>query len=311
MLEMAPLEGITTYVYRNAYAKHFGDIDKYYTPFLSLHKEKEFNHKEKQEISPKNNEGLKVVPQVLTNSAEDFLRAAHKIRDLGYAEVNINMGCPSGTVTAKGKGAGMLSDKTKLRQFLEEVFAESPLEISVKTRLGMENPEEWEELLDIYNEFPIKELIVHARVREDFYNNMPNWKAFGLAMEKSKNPLSYNGDVFSKEGFAKLKEHFPGLENVMLGRGLIANPSLATEITGGTRYTIEQFRAFHDEVYAGYQAIQFGDKNVLFKMKELWFYMLYVFPEGESYRKKMKKVNCCRDFENLVGAMCQNASRLE
>lgn len=305
MLEMAPLEGITTYVYRNAYAKHFGDIDKYYTPFLSLHKEKEFNHKEKQEISPENNRGLWVVPQVLTNSAEDFLQAARKLHAMGYQEVNINMGCPSGTVTTKGKGAGMLADKEKLKHFLEEVFGACPMEISLKTRLGMERPEEWEELLDIYNAFPIKELIVHARVREDFYNNTPNLQAFGLAMEKSKNPLSYNGDVFSKEEFTKRKEKFPGLEHVMLGRGLIANPSLATEIKGGNHYNIEQFRDFHDEVYAGYQAIQFGDRNILFKMKELWFYMLYVFPEGESYRKKMKKVNCCRDYESLVRMMWQ------
>lgn len=312
MLEMAPLEGITTYVYRNAYAKHFGKIDKYYTPFLSLHKEKEFNHKEKQEISPLNNESLFVVPQVLTNSAEDFLKAAKKLSALGYGEVNINMGCPSGTVTAKGKGAGILADKEKLEQFLEEIFGESPMDISIKTRLGMEREEEWEEILDIYNSFPIKELIVHARVREDFYNNTPNLSAFGRAVQNSKNPLCYNGDVFTVEAYKGLKDKFPALENVMLGRGLIANPGLAVEITEGKtlenrHYDMERFKAFHDEVYAGYQAIQFGDRNILFKMKELWFYMLYAFPEGENYRKKMKKVNCCRDYEDLVRSMFQIA----
>lgn len=303
MLELAPLEGITTYVYRNAYAKHFGKIDKYYTPFISLHKEKEFNHKEKQEILPENNEGLWVVPQVLTNSAEDFLKAARKLKEYGYGEVNINMGCPSGTVTTKAKGAGMLADKNRLKNFLEEIFSESPVEISIKTRLGMERAEEWEELLDVYNSFPIKELIVHARVREDFYNNTPNYEAFKLAVGKSKNPLSYNGDVFSAEDYKKLRGAFPSLEHVMLGRGLIANPSLATEICGGEPYTPEQFKAFHDDIYAGYQAIQFGDRNILFKMKELWYYMLRVFPDGMAYEKKMKKVNCCRDYEALVRTM--------
>ncbi len=316
MLEMAPLEGITTYVYRNAYAKHFGKIDKYYTPFLSLHKEKEFNHKEKQEIAPQNNEGLCVVPQVLTNSSDDFLKAAKKLSALGYEEVNINMGCPSGTVTSKGKGAGILADKAKLKQFLEEIFEKSPVEISVKTRLGMEREEEWEEILDIYNIFPIKELIVHARVREDFYNNKPNWSAFGLAAQKSKSPLCYNGDIFSKGDFKNLKERFPNVEKVMLGRGLIANPGLAVEIaeekTLENRYfDMERFRSFHDEVYAGYQAIQFGDRNILFKMKELWFYMLYAFPDGENYRKKMKKVNTCREYESLVCSMYQIGMKKE
>ena len=302
MLEMAPLEGITTYVYRNAYAKHFGKIDKYYTPFISLHKEKEFNHKERQELTPENNEGLWVVPQVLTNSSEDFLKAAEKIKALGYDEININMGCPSGTVTTKGKGAGMLADKERLKRFLEEVFARTPVEISVKTRLGIELPEEWEELLDIYNGFPIKELIIHARVREDFYNNAPNMDAFEKAVRNSKNPICYNGDIFSKEDYERLVAMFP--TNVMLGRGLIANPALAAEITGGHPYKIEEFRAFHDEVYAGYQALLFGDKNVLFKMKELWFYMLRAFPSGENYAKKLKKVNSCKEYEALINVMC-------
>ena len=129
IFELAPLEGITTYIYRNAYAHHFGKVDRYYTPFLSLHKEKEFNHKEKQEISPLNNEGIRVIPQVLTNSSEDFLRAAKKLKDLGYGEINLNAGCPSGTVTTKAKGAGMLEDPMRLDKFLSEIFEKSEVKI--------------------------------------------------------------------------------------------------------------------------------------------------------------------------------------
>ena len=168
-LQMAPMEGITTYIYRNAHAAHFGQMDKYYTPFLSLHKEKEFSYKEKQEILPENNSGLRVIPQVLTNSSEDFLKAVPKLKALGYDEINMNIGCPSGTVTSKGKGAGMLQNPEELQRFLEEIFAKSQIDISIKTRIGMESVEEWAGLLEIYNQYPIKELIVHARVRSDFY----------------------------------------------------------------------------------------------------------------------------------------------
>lgn len=306
MLELAPLEGITTYVYRNAYAHYYGDIDRYYTPFLSLHKEKEFNHKEREEISPENNEGLHVIPQVLTNSAEDFLKAAHKLKALGYAEVNINMGCPSGTVTTKAKGAGMLADTARLKDFLDAVFEQTPVNVSIKTRLGMESVEKWEPLLELYNNYPLAKLIVHARVRADFYQNVPCWDAFGLAMEKSKNPLCYNGDIYTLEDYQRLKETFPDLQDVMMGRGILRNPFLPSQIRDkryecmDTQDAHDVLRAFHDEIYAGYQAIQFGDRNILFKMKELWFYMLNAIPEGEAFVKKMKKVNNCADYEVLV-----------
>lgn len=308
-LQMAPLEGITTYVYRNAHAKYFGKMDKYYTPFLSLHKEKEFNHKERQEILPEHNEGLCVVPQVLTNSAEDFLRAADKLQALGYQEININMGCPSGTVTTKAKGAGMLDDPMRLDKFLAEVFEKTPVAISVKTRLGMERAEEWEDLLKIYNKYPLKELIIHARVRADFYKNTPNWDAFAQAMEGSKNPVCYNGDIFSLDNYHELKERFPTLESVMLGRGLLANPFLLGEIVGAAcgeakaEETCLRLQAFHDELYTEYSKLLSGDRNILFKMKELWTYMVYLWRDVEKHQKAIRKVKSCSEYEIYVKKM--------
>ena len=305
---MAPLEGLTTYIFRNAYAKHFGHIDKYYTPFLSLHKEKEFNHKERQEVLPENNEGLWVVPQVLTNSAEDFLRAAQTLKELGYEEVNLNLGCPSGTVVPKKKGAGMLEDPGYLERFLEDCFEKTPLKISVKTRLGMEEEEEWNKILAIYNRFPLEELIVHARVREDYYKKPVRWEAFGKALSESRCPVCYNGDIFTVEDYARLTECFPKLEAVMLGRGLLRNPGLAEEITTmeGNReqeksedyYT--KLRAFHDELYMGYQRIMSGDRNVLFKMKEFWSYLLYSFPNMEKRLKSLHKLKTCAEYESWL-----------
>lgn len=317
ILELAPLEGITTYIYRNAYARHFGSIDKYYTPFLSLHKEKEFNHKERQEILPGNNAGIMVIPQVLTNSSEDFLKAAKKLQDLGYEEVNINFGCPSGTVTTKAKGAGMLAEPERLDRFLEEIFEKTSVKISVKTRLGMDEPEEWPRLLGIYNKYPLQELIIHARVREDFYKNTPNWDAFGQAVEESKNPVCYNGDIFTVADYERLINTFPKLERVMLGRGMIVNPGLADALhenaeagqqkpVNGTGLDSVDFRclqAFHDEIYAAYKQLMPGERNTLFKMKELWFYMVHNFPDAEKYAKKLRKANSCAEYESCIKMM--------
>ena len=306
-LQMAPMEGITTYIYRNAHAKHFGKMDKYYTPFLSLHKEKEFNHKEKQEILLENNEGLNVIPQVLTNSAEDFLNAAKKLKDLGYTEVNINMGCPSGTVVSKGKGAGILENTEALDLFLEKIFENQLMDISIKTRIGMEKQEEWEKLLEIYNKYPIKELIVHARVRSDYYKNKLNLEAYDYAIENSKNPICYNGDIFSLEDYRNLQTIFPNTENVMLGRGLIANPFLAEDIyTQNSIKTAEEwmrFKAFHDDLYLGYQKIMSGDQNVLFKMKELWAYMIGMWPDSKKEHKQICKSKKCTDYEAAVKSL--------
>lgn len=311
-LQLAPMEGITTYIYRNAHARHLGKMDKYYTPFLSLHKDKEFNHKERQEILPEHNEGLHVIPQVLTNSSEDFLSAAQKLKDLGYDEININMGCPSGTVTTKAKGAGMLEDPVRLERFLSEVFEKTPVDISIKTRLGMENADEWEDLLQIYNKYPIKELIIHARVRADFYKNTPNWEAYAYAVENSTNPICYNGDIFSLEDYCKLKERFPAMDNVMMGRGLLTNPFLAEEIysvncdmpkdisIGMDKEKYEKLQAFHDELYSEYKQILSGDQNVLFKMKELWTYMIKLWPDAEKQQKAIRKAKKCSEYESAV-----------
>ena len=305
-IQMAPMEGITTYIYRNAHAAHFGKMDKYYTPFLSLHKEKEFNHKELQEILPKHNDGLNVIPQVLTNSAEDFLVAAEKLKDLGYDEININLGCPSGTVTAKNKGAGMLQDTVRLDNFLSEVFEKSPVDVSIKTRIGMESADEWETLLEIYNKYPIKELIIHARVREDYYKNTPNLEAYVYAVENSKNPICYNGDIFSVEDYQRLKEILPDDGNIMLGRGLIARPFLTEELYRGTKQNIQEketrmkLQAFHDEVYEGYKQVMSGDMNVLFKMKELWAYMIGMWPDAKKEHKLICKTKKCMEYEQIV-----------
>ncbi len=310
-LEMAPLEGLTTYIYRNAYAKYYGGIERYYTPFLSLHREKEFSGKERREILPENNEGINLIPQVLTNSAEDFLKAAKEIRALGYEEININLGCPSGTVTAKKKGAGMLADPECVEGFLDGIFEKTPVKVSVKTRLGVESPEEWGRLLEVYNKFPLEELIVHARVKEDYYQKPVNWEAFGKALSESKCPVCYNGDIFTVEDYKRLIQRFPDLQAVMLGRGLLANPGLAVAIKDGDTVTLssqpdERLKMFHDEIYESYCKLLGDDRNVLFKMKELWTYLIQNFENAGKYAKQIKKAKNCAEYASYVRILFQS-----
>jgi len=297
---LAPLEGITTYVYRNAYHKYCCPMDKYFTPFIVPHKEKKFSTREKKELSPENNQGLFVVPQLLTNNADDFLKTAKDITALGYKELNLNLGCPSGTVVSKNKGAGFLAFPEELDQFLYQIFEKADYKISVKTRIGKENPDEFYRLLEIYNKYPLEELIVHPRVQTDYYKNTPNLEIFQMAVENSKNPLCYNGDIISPETYTAFHEKFSAVETIMIGRGIIANPGLVQEIEKGNKMGKSKLKSFHDEIYAEYQEISSGDRNVLFKMKELWFYMAALFPNQEKLMKKIKKSEKLKDYEKII-----------
>lgn len=300
---LAPLEGITSYVYRNAYHQYFHPMDKYFTPFIVPHKEKKFSTREKKELTPENNQGLFVVPQLLTNNAEDFLKTARDITDFGYKEINLNLGCPSGTVVSKKKGSGFLAFPEELDAFLYEIFEKADYDISIKTRIGKESPDEFYRLLEIYNKYQMKELIIHPRVQKDMYKNVPNWDMFELAYRESKNPLCYNGDIFTVENADTFQNRFPETDTVMLGRGIIANPALVNQIEKDDAHLREMLRGFHDRVYEEYQKISSGDKNVLFKMKELWFYMGNRFVDSEKLMKKIRKSEKLRDYESAVSAI--------
>lgn len=297
---LAPLEGITTYVYRHAYHKYFYPMDKYFTPFIVPHKEKNFSTREKKELTPENNQGLFVVPQLLTNNAEDFLKTAKDITQFGYQEINLNLGCPSGTVVSKKKGSGFLAFPDELDHFLETIYGKADFKISIKTRIGKENPEEFYRLLEIYNKYPVEELIIHPRVQTDLYKNTPNWDIYQFAYEHSKNPICYNGDIFTNEKYKELLKTFPDIDRVMFGRGIISNPALVQEIHAKQSMTKEQFLEFHNMIYEEYQQISCGERNVLFKMKELWFYMADLFDGSEKFIKKIKKSEKLKVYESIV-----------
>ena len=286
---LAPMEGLTTFVFRNAYHRYFHPMDKYFTPFIVPHILKDFDARERKELDPEHNRGKDVVPQILTNNSDDFIRTAKALQEMGYEEVNLNLGCPSKTVVSKRRGAGFLQEPKVLNQFLEEIFSGLDMKISIKTRLGMEFPVEFEELLEIYNQYPLEELIVHPRVQKDYYKNTPNLEMFALAVQKSRNLLCYNGDLFTREDISRFSDAFPQVHCVMLGRGILANPALLDEVEVGKSSSKAILRKFHDEIYEGYQEICSGDRNTLFKMKEFWSYLIHMLPE-ENQKKALKKI---------------------
>lgn len=302
----APMEGVTGQLYRRAHHRYFTGVDKYFMPFLSPTQDNVFTKKELGEILPEHNEGIPVVPQLLTRRAADFIWAARELERMGYQEVNLNLGCPSGTVVAKGKGAGLLAMPEELNHFLEEIFSQVGIEISVKTRLGLKSPEEFPRLLEIYNCYPIKELTIHPRVRTDYYKNWVNVATFEQALSSSHNPVCYNGDLVTAADCRGAEARFPSAQALMLGRGLLADPALAGKAKGGPGADKERLQAFHDEVYLGYCRAFGSDRNAMLRMKEFWTYLICLFQDGDRYAKKLKKAREPMEYQAYVTALFQD-----
>jgi len=327
-LYLAPMEGITGYVYRNALNKYFGGIDGYVTPFISPTHNKILNHKELHDILPENNKGISVIPQILANDSGLFIETARQLKEYGYNEVNLNLGCPSGTVVSKKKGSGLLADLDMLDDFLFKIYNEvngkMKMDISIKTRIGKDDVDEFKSLLIIYNQYPVKLLTIHPRIQRELYKGKCHLEIFEMAVNESKNPLCYNGDINSIDDFEVISKKFPDVDNYMIGRGILRNPFLIEGIKkleiqpkeqienkmkimdkGDKKEQIEnkmkimdkgdktadkkKLRQFHDEIYAGYEEIFSGDRNVLFKMKELWSYMGDNFPDDAKALKQIRK----------------------
>ena len=291
----APMEGLTDSIYRRAHHTYFSGVDRYYMPFLSPTIHRTLTHREDRELPMADSVDFQAVPQVLTKVAEDFLWAARVCRDRGYDEVNLNVGCPSGTVVSKGKGSGMLRDLDHLDRFLEEIFQESVLPISIKTRLGIENSEEFPKILEIYNRYPIKELTIHPRVRKQFYNGTVDMEMFLYAAQNSRNPLCYNGDITSVAQINKLQLEFPMVESVMIGRGLVADPGL---LCGGTE--IKALEQFMNALLEEYTVSFGGARNAMFRLKENWGLLHPRFEGVDKLWKRLRKTTDLEEYKAIT-----------
>lgn len=299
----APMEGITGAVYRRTHHEFFPGIDKYFMPFITPTTTGRFTPRQLRDIAPEYNVGVPAVPQLLTKTAADFIWAANALGDMGYAEVNLNLGCPSGTVTAKGKGAGFLGDPDALDRFFDAVFTAVRVPISVKTRLGVHDPAEFDRLLDIYNRYPITELTIHPRVRQDFYKGTVREVDFAAALPRCRMPVCYNGDVVTEADARAIAARYPGLPALMLGRGLIGDPSLVARLRGGPRADSDTLRTFHDTLYARY-CDAFGDARIaMLRMKEIWFYHLNLFEDSEKHGKRLKKATDPRVYADAAASI--------
>ncbi|MDU1054403.1 tRNA-dihydrouridine synthase family protein [Clostridium baratii] len=300
---LAPMEGITGYIYRISYEKYFGNIDKYFTPFIVPNNSRSLKTKELRDVLPENNEGMNIVPQILTNDSEGFIFTAKKLKQLGYDEINLNLGCPAGTVVSKNRGSGFLAKREELDKFLDEIYKIDDMKISIKTRIGKDSPEEFYELIKIYNKYPLEELIIHPRTQKDFYGNKPNLEVFKDALSLSNNIICYNGDIFTKDDHDKLIKEFPEVDKIMLGRGILANPGLMNEVKNNIFIDKNTLKDFHDEIFNEYRELFNEDRNAIFRMKELWGYMIHIFSDNKKYAKKIKKAQKLDAYNDAISSL--------
>ena len=334
----APMEGITGHIYRRVHHEIYGDsVDRYFTPFIAATYTKSYKTREKEDARPENNAGIATVPQILSNDAGEFLHAAGWLHEMGYREINLNLGCPVSTVVSKNRGAGFLRVPEKLDAFLDEVFRDLPegMRLSVKTRIGFSSPEEAPSLFAMYKEYPISELIIHPRTRNEMYSGLPHLETFALAADLSaKIPVCYNGNVNTAEDLELIRDRFDWIHAVMIGRGLIADPALALKIKGRDRDTpAPGLRVFHKAIYAAYKEVYLspsfkknadgrlpvgqqgrtgagasGERVLVNRMKELWAYMGRMYPEGERYLKEIRKARNCVEYEAAVRMLMNNCA---
>lgn len=317
---LAPMEGITNFIFRRVYLKHFGGIDLSYTPFIVANQTYSFKTKEKHELIPYDE---RTVPQILSNNPDAFIHAAGYMKDLGYKEVNLNLGCPSPTVSGRGRGAGMLKDIEKLDAFLDRVFsAEGLPAVSVKTRAGVEDPAEVNAIAKLYKKYPFDKIIVHPRLLKDYYKGCVRRDCFRVFYENFEpGKLVFNGDINIAEDAAGIAREFPGVDKIMTGRGLLSDPLLPEKIkAAGADNTstpadapsdtpadaAERIFAFLDELWDEYAAYLSGEADVLAKMKELWSYLYRSFDDGDSILKAVRKartkrdyIRCCREHRSF------------
>ena len=313
-LSLGPFQGITDAPFRNVFKRHFGGVDKFYTPFFTgIHKEEHAKNLQGEEIDPRYNDVETLTPQILSTDAEEILRFAKQCQQLGYKEINLNMGCPFPRVANKKRGSGLLPYPDKVEAMLERVFEEIDMKFSVKCRLGYFSPDEIDAIIPIFNRFPLSELIIHPRIGKQLYKGEADVERFKALIPFINAPLVYNGDIVSVRSFERIQEiinerRFDGLNDLlpvnqfMLGRGILANPFLAQEIKNSdtSNNKTHRLHAYVLDLYEDRLRHAGGSPKVLGRMKELWSYLMNSFEEPQVVWRKIKKINALKEYEEAV-----------
>ena len=306
ILYLAPMEGLTGSVYRRTHAAVIGGVDKYFTPFYSP----SANGLSKRELAELQEDDRAVtVPQLLTRRAADCLLAVAQLHELGYTEVNLNFGCPSGTVSAKHKGAGFLLQPDEMQAFFEEVFSAldrvAPgMRLSAKTRIGYGAESEFPAILSVYDRFPLAELIIHPRLRQDFYKGSPRLAAYAYAEKNTALPLCYNGDVFSAANYTSLLEKLPSISRVMVGRGAVADPTVFLALRGSPVADKRALlRTFHDRLLEENSRRMGTGHNLLCRMADLWNYQCCLFENGFEACRRIRRAQSLAEYRAAVALL--------
>jgi tRNA-dihydrouridine synthase len=314
-LSLGPFQGITDAPFRNVFKRHFGGIDKFYTPFFTGIQKDHAKNLQGEEIDPNYNDVETLTPQILSTDAEEILRFAKQCKQLGYKEINLNMGCPFPRVANKKRGCGLLPYPDKVEELFERIFEEIDIKFSVKCRLGYFSADEINAIVPVFNRFPLSELIIHPRIGKQLYKGEADVERFKALMPFINAPLVYNGDIVSVDSFERIREtineprrfdklndHLP-ITQFMLGRGILANPFLAEEILGGALNAPERTERLHTYVIDLYEdrlRHAGGSPKVLGRMKELWSYLMNSFDAPQDVWRKIKKINALKEYEEQV-----------
>lgn len=306
----SPLQGFTDFRFRNAFHKHFGGIDTFYSPYIKLNGKLVVKGSYERDILPENNTTLEVIPQIITNDAEEFIFVAKYVQQLGYKELNWNLGCPYPMVAKCGMGSGLIKNTDQIEHILKRVHNETNIVVSMKMRMGYENPTEILDVFPILEQYPIKNIAIHARIGKQLYKGGVDLDSFQKCLDTSKQKIYYNGDITSVAKFKELQERFPLVDHWMIGRGLIADPFLPSMIKNNTteypKNRFEVFEAFHDEIYSEYDAYLQGPTPIRMKMLGFWEYFSESFSNPQKTFKKIKKAGNSKNYEAAVKEIFKN-----
>ncbi|QVY65121.1 tRNA-dihydrouridine synthase [Polaribacter sp. Q13] len=307
----SPLQGFTDYKFRNAFNHFFGGIDSFYSPYIRLNGKLVIKNSYKKDIQLDNNNELEVIPQIITNDVDEFLFVSKYVRELGYKELNWNLGCPYPMVTKRGMGSGLIADPEKINSILHKIHNESDILVSMKMRMGYDTPEEILETLPVLDKYPLKNIAIHARIGKQLYKGGTDLDSFQKCVDNTKHKLYYNGDITSVATFKKLQERFPSIDHWMIGRGLIADPFLPSMIKNDTteypknRYDL--FNEFHDRIFTEYDAALSGPTPIKMKMLGFWEYFSQSFSNPQKTFKKIKKAGNSKKYEIAVKEIIKEA----